>query len=56
MSCPSNRTDPDQRDYAVDYSRLAALGFRSRIGLDEGIFELLKFLRVFRLETPMRNV
>ena len=39
-------TDPDQRDYEVDYSRLRSLGFRANVGLDEGILELVKILRV----------
>lgn len=47
--------DPDQRDYEVDYSRLKALGFRARVGLDEGIAELVKILRVLTISNPLRN-
>ena len=48
-------TDPDQRDYEVDYNRLGALGFRAKIGLDEGILELVKILRVLAISNPLRN-
>ena len=37
-------TDPDQRDYEIDYSRLRALGFEAKVSLDEGIQELIKVL------------
>ncbi len=47
--------DPDQRDYGVDYGRLSSLGFRARVGLDEGILELVKILRVLKLSNPLRN-
>jgi nucleoside-diphosphate-sugar epimerase len=48
-------TDPDQRDYEVDYSRLRSLGFRAKVGLDEGILELVKILRVLTISNPLRN-
>jgi nucleoside-diphosphate-sugar epimerase len=48
-------TDPDQRDYEVDYSRLRSLGFRAKMGLDEGILELVKILRVLTIVNPLRN-
>jgi nucleoside-diphosphate-sugar epimerase len=48
-------TDPDQRDYEVDYNRLGALGFRAKVGLDEGILELVKILRVLAISNPLRN-
>lgn len=48
-------TDPDQRDYEVDYGRLKALGFRARVDLDAGIRELVKVLRVLRISHPLRN-
>jgi nucleoside-diphosphate-sugar epimerase len=48
-------TDPDQRDYEVDYRRLRALGFRAQVGLEEGILELVKILRVLRISNPLRN-
>lgn len=48
-------TDPDQRDYEVDYSRLKSLGFRARVDLDDGIKELVKILRVMTISNPLRN-
>jgi nucleoside-diphosphate-sugar epimerase len=48
-------TDPDQRDYEVDYSRLRALGFTAKVGLAEGIRELVKILRVLTIPHPLRN-
>ena len=48
-------TDPDQRDYEVDYSRLKSVGFRAKVGLDDGILELVKILRVLAISSPLRN-
>jgi nucleoside-diphosphate-sugar epimerase len=48
-------TDPDQRDYEVDYSRLKSLGFRAKVDLDDGIEELVKILRVMMITNPLRN-
>jgi nucleoside-diphosphate-sugar epimerase len=48
-------TDPDQRDYEVDYSRLKSLGFRAKVDLDEGIKELVKILSVTTIANPLRN-
>jgi nucleoside-diphosphate-sugar epimerase len=48
-------SDPDQRDYEVDYSRLKALGFRAKVDLDGSIQELVKILRVLTISNPLRN-
>ncbi len=48
-------TDPDQRDYEVDYSKLRGVGFRARIGLEEGLQELIKVLSVLVIQHPLRN-
>jgi nucleoside-diphosphate-sugar epimerase len=48
-------TDPDQRDYEVDYSKLRSLGFRAKVTLDEGIQELVKVLSVLVIQHPLRN-
>ena len=48
-------TDPDRRDYEVDYSRLKSLDFRARVDLDDGIKELVKILRVMTITNPLRN-
>lgn len=36
--------DKDQRNYEVSYTRIRRLGFRSAIGLDSGIEELIAIL------------
>jgi nucleoside-diphosphate-sugar epimerase len=48
-------TDPDQRDYEVDYNRLKRLGYRAKVGLDEGLCELIKILSVLSIQHPLRN-
>jgi nucleoside-diphosphate-sugar epimerase len=48
-------TDPDQRDYEVDYSKLRSLGYRARVNLDQGIQELIKILRVLTVTNTLRN-
>jgi nucleoside-diphosphate-sugar epimerase len=48
-------TDPDQRDYEVDYSKLRRVGFRAGVTLDEGVRELIKVLTVLTIQHPLRN-
>jgi nucleoside-diphosphate-sugar epimerase len=48
-------TDPDQRDYEVDYSRLRNAGFTAKVTLDEGLKELVKVLSVLTVHHPLRN-
>lgn len=48
-------SDPDQRDYEVDYSRLKSIGFRAKVDLDGSIQELVKILRVLTIFNPLRN-
>lgn len=48
-------TDPDQRDYEVDYSRLRSAGFTAQVTLDEGVRELVKVLSVLTIHHPLRN-
>ncbi len=48
-------TDPDQRDYEVDYSKLHGLGYRAEVTLDAGIQELIKVLSVLSRNDPFRN-
>jgi nucleoside-diphosphate-sugar epimerase len=40
--------DPDQRNYVVSNKRIEATGFKTTIGLDEGIDELIKGYQVVR--------
>jgi len=40
--------DPDQRNYMVSNQRIEATGFRTSIGLEEGIGELIKGYQVIR--------
>ncbi len=40
--------DPDQRNYIVSNARIEATGFRTTVGLDDGIQELLKAFRIIR--------
>jgi nucleoside-diphosphate-sugar epimerase len=47
--------DLDRRDYAVDYGRIKALGYRARVDLDHGIRELIKILSILTFQHPMRN-
>jgi len=35
-------TDPDQRDYIVSNEKIESLGFKTKVSLDEGIYELVK--------------
>jgi nucleoside-diphosphate-sugar epimerase len=48
-------SDPDQRDYEVDYSRLRRLGYRSQVTLEQGLTELVKILSVMSVQHPLRN-
>jgi len=48
-------TDPDQRDYEVDYSRLKRLGYFANVTLDQGIQELVRILTVLTTQNPLRN-
>jgi nucleoside-diphosphate-sugar epimerase len=48
-------SDPDQRDYEVDYSKLRTLGFRANVSLEEGVQELVKVLTVLTTHHPLRN-
>lgn len=48
--------DIDQRDYIVDYSKIKKLGFRAKIGLEEGVKELIKACEVIEVKNPYSNV
>ena len=40
--------DPDQRNYIVSNAKLEATGFRTQVGLDDGIQELVKGFQIVR--------
>jgi nucleoside-diphosphate-sugar epimerase len=48
--------DLDQRDYIVDYSKIRKLGYKTTIGFEEGIKELIKACDVIDISSPYRNV
>lgn len=48
-------SDPDQRDYEVDYSKLRSLGFRAKVSIEEGLKELIKVFSVLVIQHPLRN-
>jgi len=48
--------DLDQRDYMVNYSKIKKLGFRTTIGFEEGIKELIKACEVINVKNPYSNV
>ncbi|MCZ7646870.1 MAG: NAD-dependent epimerase/dehydratase family protein [Planctomycetota bacterium] len=47
--------DLDQRDYEVDYSKLAGLGYKASFDLDTGIQQLVQIFSVFSTQDPLRN-
>ena len=44
--------DEDQRDYAVSYQKLGALGFTTETSLEEGIDELLRGMDLLQYRAP----
>ncbi|MAG36550.1 MAG: epimerase [Dehalococcoidia bacterium] len=44
--------DEDQRDYAVSYEKLGALGFQTEVSLEEGIDELLRGMDLLHYRAP----
>jgi len=50
-----NRSDPDERDYEVDFSKIMALGYRPELSLEDGVEELLKLYSVSSFYRHFRN-
>ena len=48
--------DEDQRDYGVSFGKIMALGYEPRIGLEEGIDELLAAMDLLDIKNPYSNV
>jgi nucleoside-diphosphate-sugar epimerase len=49
-------SDQDKRDYEVDYSRIGALGFETKVCIDRGLGELVGALPHMRIDNPFSNV
>jgi nucleoside-diphosphate-sugar epimerase len=49
-------TDPDQRNYVVDYSKIRSAGFHTTISIEDGIDELIRGLDVVEVANPYSNV
>ncbi len=49
-------SDADQRDYEVDYKRLAETGFQTTVGLPDGIAEMVRAFRHLNIHNPYSNV
>ncbi len=48
--------DIDQRNYMVDYSKIRATGFRCKVGLHEGLDEMIKAADIVEFKNPYSNV
>lgn len=48
--------DADKRNYVVSYEKIAALGYRTTITLEDGIDELVRTLPVLDVKNPYSNV
>jgi nucleoside-diphosphate-sugar epimerase len=48
--------DIDQRNYIVDYSKIRATGFTCKVGLKDGLAELVKAMDVVEIKNPYSNV
>lgn len=52
----SELTDPDARNFIINFDKIAALGFRPRKTLDEGIEELVKLFTFYRPTLPFKTI
>ncbi|MAT10612.1 MAG: epimerase [Rhodopirellula sp.] len=48
--------DPDQRDYEVNYSKLEDTGYKAKVGIDQGIKEVVEGLRHFQYSSAFGNI
>ena len=49
-------SDADQRNYTVSYEKIQKLGYRTTIGLEDGIDEVIKALKVIDIRDPYVNI
>lgn len=49
-------TDADMRDYEVSYAKIRAKGFQPTIGIDQGLAELVRAVRLIEFRSPYGNV
>ena len=49
-------SDPDKRDYEVAYDKIRSKGFKTAVGLEQGIDELIQGCRMISLRNPFSNV
>lgn len=48
--------DEDRRNYTISYEKLHKLGFRTAIGLDEGLEELIRGVQTIEVGNPYSNI
>jgi len=56
LHCADYEKDADKRDYAVDYEKIASLGFRPTMSLSTGICQLVQLFKVMRIKSQYSNV
>jgi nucleoside-diphosphate-sugar epimerase len=47
-----NKKDPDKRDYYVSNKKIEKKGFKAKIGIDQGIEEMI---RVYKMKIDYKN-
>ena len=48
--------DQDQRDYEVNYQKIRAAGFETKISMDTGLRELMEALKIVTIPNPYSNI
>lgn len=48
--------DADKRNYVVSYKKIKALGYRTTIGLEQGVDDLIRGLQLIDIRNPFSNV